>query len=70
MKDGTRAILTLLVILMYAAGIILFLFNLGYNGLGDDAYFSRIKIFIILMIGATILGGIVKASDNKGDSDS
>lgn len=64
MSDNTKAILILIVILMYAVGIILFFINL-FDGTTGDAYALRIKIFCVLMLGATVLGGIVKMSDNK-----
>jgi hypothetical protein len=68
MKDETKAILTLIVILMYAIGIILFFINLFNDSMGN-AYFLRVKIFCGLMVGATILGGIVKASgSNENDT--
>ena len=69
MKNETKTILTLIVFLMYAVGIILFFINL-FDGSSSDAYFTRIKIFCALMVGATILGGIVKmfGNDNKDDS--
>ena len=69
MNDNTKAILTLIVILMYAIGIVLFFINL-FDGSSSDAYFTRVKIFCALMVGATILGGITKAFSNNNNKDS
>ena len=69
MNDNTKAILTLIVFLMYAVGIILFFINL-FDGSSNDAYFTRVKIFVALMVGATVLGGITKVFSNNSDSDS
>lgn len=69
MNEKTKAILTLIVILMYAIGIILFFINL-FDGSSSDTYFTRVKVFIALMVGATIISGIIKASSNNNDCDS
>ena len=69
MNDNTKAILTLIVILMYAIGIVLFFINL-FDGSSSDAYFTRVKIFCALMVGATVLGGIIKVFSNNNESDS
>ena len=69
MKDETKAILTLIVILMYVVGIILFFVNL-FDGSSGDAYFTRVKIFCALMVGATILGGITKSFSKNNDENS
>ena len=68
MKEETKTILTLIVFLMYAVGIILFFINL-FDGSSGDSYFLRIKIFCGLMVGATILGGIVKMFANSNEDD-
>ena len=69
MKNETKTILTLIVFLMYAVGIILFFINL-FDSSSSDAYLTRVKVFCALMVGATILAGIVKmfGNDNKDDS--
>lgn len=66
MSENTKLILTLFVILMYAVGVILFFINLFDNSFGDDQAL-RTKIFCGLMVGATILGGIVKVAGNNND---
>ena len=68
MKDETKTILTLIVFLMYAVGIILFFINL-FDGSSSDEYFTRTKVFCALMVGATILGGITKTFSNSNDND-
>ena len=67
MKAETKAILTLIVLLMYIIGIVLFFINL-FDSSSGDAYFTRVKIFCALMVGATILGGITKAFSNDNNS--
>lgn len=69
MKSDSKAIIALIVILMYIIGAILFFVNL-FDGTSSDAYFTRVKLFCALMVGATILGSITKVfiKDDDGES--
>ena len=52
---------------MFAAGVILLLINL-FDSTYGDAHNNRTLIFCGLMVGATVLGGIVKAFSKDEDS--
>lgn len=69
MSNGAKSILAIIVFLMYAVGIVLFLINL-FNDSTNDAYFLRMKIFCVLMVGATLLGGLSGVFSNNNNSDS
>ncbi len=66
MNNGAKAVLTLIAVLMYVIGIILFFINLfgGYYSSNNTT------IFCGLMVGATILAGIAKMFGNDNEDDS
>ena len=64
MSDGLKSILSLIAILMYAIGVILFFVSLFGN------FSSGVTTaFCGLMVGATILNGIVKSFSKDDDSN-
>ena len=69
MKDETKALLSLIALLMYGIGIVLFFVGL-FDSSYDDASAMRTKIFCGLMIGATIIGGIAKTSGGNDENNS
>ncbi len=64
MNSGLKSVLSLIAIIMYAIGIILFFTNLfgGYSS-------SNTTIFCGLMVGATILAGIAKMFGNDNEDN-
>ncbi|MBR2152704.1 MAG: hypothetical protein IJ944_05430 [Clostridia bacterium] len=65
MNDNIKSILTLIAILMYAIGLILFFVRL----LGGYSSSNHTIIFCALMVGATVLAGIAKMFGNDNEND-
>lgn len=60
MSEGTKAILTFIVIAMYIIGVVL-LFSNFFGGMSSN----NVLISAGLMVGATILGSIIKSFSNN-----
>ncbi len=69
MKEETRALLSLIALIMYGIGIVLFFVGL-FDSSYDDASAMRTKIFCGLMIGATVIGSIAKKSSGSDEDNS
>ncbi len=69
MKEETKALLSMIALIMYGVGIVLFFVGL-FDSSYDDASAMRTKIFCGMMVGATIIGGIAKMSSGNDEDNS